>query len=79
MDIWLPSVQDEHDLKREPSNKEDTNAVAVVRESLHKSGENRLGSGQRETRHRELATEQRCSHPNEARDDIEVIEHVPKL
>ena len=50
MDIWLPSVQDEHDLKREPSNKEDTNAVAVERESLHKSGENRLGSGQREMR-----------------------------
>ena len=53
--------------------------MAVVRESLHKSGENRLGSGQREMRHRELATEQRCSHPNETRDDIEVIEHVPKL
>ena len=26
-----------------------------------------------------VATEQRCSHPNETRDDIEVIEHVPKL
>ena len=24
-------------------------------------------------------TEQRCSHPNETRDDIEVIGHVPKL
>ena len=79
MDIWLPSVQDAHDLKREPSNKEDTNAVAVERESLHKSGENRLGSGQREMRHRELATEKRCLHPNEMRDDIEVIGHVPKL
>jgi hypothetical protein len=47
MDIWLPSVKDEHDLKREPSNKKDTNVVAVVRESLHKSEENRLGPGQR--------------------------------
>jgi len=53
------------------------NAVAVVRESLHKSGENRLGSGQREMRRRELATEKRCSHPNERRDDIKVIGHVP--
>ena len=25
-------------------------------------------------RHREMATEKRCSHPNEMRDDIEVIE-----
>ena len=55
------------------------NAVAVVRESLDKSGENRLGSAQREMRHRELATEKRCSHPNEMRDDIEVIGHVSKL
>ena len=55
------------------------NAVALVRESLHKSGENRLGSGQREMRHRELATEKQCSHPNEMRNDIKVIGHVPKL
>ena len=30
-------------------------------------------------RHRKLATEKRCSHPNEMRDDIEDIGHVPKL
>ena len=54
------------------------NAMAVVRGSLQKSGEIRLGSRQRE-RHRELATEKRCSHPNEMRDDVEVIGHVPKL
>ena len=30
-------------------------------------------------RHRELATEKRSSHPNEMRDDIKVIGHVPKL
>ena len=46
------------------------NAVTVVLESLHKSGENRLGSGQREMRYRELATEKRC---DEMRDDIKVV------
>ena len=55
------------------------NAMAVVRGSLHKSEEKILGSRQREMRHRELATEKRYSHPNEMRDDIEVIGHVPKL
>ena len=55
------------------------NAVAVVLENLHKSGENRLGAGQREMRHCELATEKRCLHLNEMRDDIKVIGHVPKL
>ena len=44
-----------------------------------KKGENRLGSGQRGMRHCELATEKQCSHPNEMRDDIDVIGHVPKL
>ena len=29
--------------------------------------------------HCELATEKQCSHPNEMRDDIDVIGHVPKL
>ena len=53
--------------------------MAVVRENLHKSGENRLGSGQSEIRHRELVPEKRCSHPNEMRDDIKVIGHAPKL
>ena len=61
------------------SRKTIVNAVVVVRESLPKSGENRLGSGQREMGHRDLANEKRCSHPNEMRDDIEVIGHVPKL
>ena len=55
------------------------NAVAVVRKSLHKSGGNRLGSGQREMRQWELATEKQCSHPKEMRDDIEVIGYVAKL
>ena len=33
MDIWLPIIDDELCLKRELSNKEDANAVAVVRDS----------------------------------------------
>ena len=37
------------------SRKTIVNAVVVVRESLPKSGENRLGSGQHEMGHRDLA------------------------
>ena len=33
MDIWLPIIDDELCLKRELSNKEDANVVAVVRDS----------------------------------------------
>ena len=40
MDIWLPSIDDEHCLKRELSNKEDANAVAVVRDSSLKCEKN---------------------------------------
>ena len=41
VDIWLPSMDNEHCLKKiELSNKEDANAVAVVRDSLLK-GQNR--------------------------------------
>ena len=40
VDIWLPSMDNEHFLKIELSNKEDANAVAVVRDSLLK-GQNR--------------------------------------
>ena len=36
VDIWLPSIDNEHCLKIELSNKEDANAVAVVRDSLLK-------------------------------------------
>ena len=30
LDIWQPNIGDEHRLKREPNNKVDSNAVAVV-------------------------------------------------
>lgn len=80
MDIWVPSVEEEHDLRREPSNKEDSNAVAVVRESLHEMEENlSLRSVQRAMRRRDMSTEKRYSHPNEMREDFEIIGHVPKL
>ena len=36
VDIWLPSMDNEHCLKIDLSNKEDANAVAVVRDSLLK-------------------------------------------
>ena len=36
VDIWLRSMDNEHCLKIELSNKEDANAVAVVRDSLLK-------------------------------------------
>ena len=38
--VWLPSMDNEHCLKIEFSNKEDANAVVVVRDSLLK-GQNR--------------------------------------
>ncbi len=31
LEVWEPKIGDEHCLKREPNNKEDDNAVAVVR------------------------------------------------
>ena len=40
MDIWLPSIDDELCLKRELSNKEDANAVAVVRDGSLKCEKN---------------------------------------
>ena len=42
VDIWLPSMDKEHCPKIEFSNKEDANAVAVVRDSLlkGKTGQN---------------------------------------
>ena len=36
VDIWLPSMDNEHCLKIELSNQEDANAVAVVHDSLLK-------------------------------------------
>ena len=67
MAIWEPNIGDEHDLKREPGNKEDINAVAVVR----MKDEYRLSSKRNKTEHN--------AHPNELTSNLEVVGHVPKL
>lgn len=67
MAIWEPNIGDEHDFKREPGNKEDINAVAVVR----MKDEYRLSSKRNKTEHN--------AHPNELTSNLEVVGHVPKL
>ena len=42
MDIWVPNVEDKYQLKREPDNKKDPNAVAIVRPGPRE--ENHLGN-----------------------------------
>lgn len=83
LDIWLPIIDDEHSLKREPSNKEDANAVAVVRDSKNKCQKSdvRTGSktGQNSKQLRHMFSKMRNSHPNELSEHFEVVGHVPKL
>ena len=78
MDIWLSSIHDELCLKREPSNKEDANAVAVVRDSSLKC-QKYVETGQNSKQLREVSSEVRNSHPNEMSKDFQVVGHVPKL
>ena len=78
MDIWLPSIDDEHCLKREPSNKEDANPVAVVRDSSLKRQKN-VETGQNSKQLCEISSEVRSLHPNEMSEDFQVVGHVPKL
>ena len=42
MDIWVPNVEDKYQLKWEPDNKKDPNAVAIVRPGPRE--ENHLGN-----------------------------------
>lgn len=72
LEIWESEIGNEHCLKREPNNKEDSNAIAVVREKQSSS------VSERSTR---LQTETMRSfvHPNEMTDDMEIIGHVPTL
>jgi len=42
MDIWVPNVEDKYQLKQEPENKKDPNAVAIVRPGRRE--ENHLGN-----------------------------------
>ena len=63
---WDPQLQGERVLKREPNNKKDNNAVAVVRplisldisESLQSSGSHRTGRRARQTFHSNTVDEQ---------------------
>ena len=78
MDIWLPTIGDEYCLKPELSNKEDENAVAVVRESLLKCQKN-VKTGQNSKQLCDMSSKVRSLHPNEMSEHFEVVGHVPKL
>ena len=78
MDIWLPSIDDELCLKRELSNKEDANAVAVVRDSSLKCEKN-VKTRQNSKQLRDMSSKMKSPHPNEMSDDFEVVGRVPKL
>ena len=70
MGIWEPKVDELFELKREPQNKKDTNAVAVARQK-RKSRSTR--SVCRKTASKPYF------HPNAMMDNYEVIGPVPKL
>ena len=72
MEIWEPEISDEHCLKRELNNKEDSNAIAVVHEKQSSSVSKRSTRLQTETMRSFV-------HPNEMTEDMEIIAHVPKL
>ena len=59
MDIWLPSVKDEHDLK---TRTKDT-LQQLYAKAFTKVEKIKIGFGQREMRHRELATEKTMLAP----------------
>ena len=65
LDVWLPNMDDEYHLKREPGNKMDPNDVAIVRPVPR--GRSR----------EEFAP--KPNHQNELGDDSQVLGHVPKL
>ena len=73
MDIWLPNVGEEYSLKREPNNKEDSNAFAVVRKKQPNVRPTRRESL------REKPVLKPHQHPNGMMRDLEIIGHVPKL
>ena len=67
-EIWAPEIGDEYELKREPLNTVDSNAVAIVRERER-------GRSRRNAVHKEPDTQ---IHENEINDET-VLGHVPKL
>ena len=75
MDIWEPKIDDEYELKGEPENKEDSNAVAVVRKKQGRVKPRRVQPG----RTAKKSSDSPYCHPNELNAYFEVIGHVPKL
>ena len=67
MDIWVPNVEEEFQLKREPDNKINPNVVVIVRPGLR--GTCLAAFSQRQ--------DKPC-HQNELGNDFEVLGHVPK-
>lgn len=76
MDLWEPKIDDEYELKREPENKEDSNAVAVVRNKQRRVLRKRRVQPGR-TAKKSLASP--FCHPNEMNANFQVIGHAPKL
>ena len=76
LDIWERKVDELFELKREPQNKEDTNAVAVARQKRKM----KLRSTRSDTKSVRCKNGSKpYSHPNTMMHDYEVIGHVPKL
>ena len=77
MDIWLPSIGDEHYVRRELSNKEDKNAAAVFRDSSLKYQKN-VKTGQNSKQLCDMSSKMRSPHPNEMNSSghFEVVGHV---
>ena len=77
LDIWQPNIGDEHRLMREPNNKVDSNAGAVVSKYSRKNVV--LRKSVQNVKHLEHMSSNVCLHPNDMSADFQVIGHVPKL
>ena len=67
VDIWEPEIGEKRQLKHEPSNIEDINAVAVVREKAGNPGNT------------DNTERKNDVHPNQVTTNDEVIGHLPRL
>ena len=74
LEVWEPKIGDEHCFKREPNNKEDDNAVTVVRKRQSSSASVRSTRSQTK-----ILQMKSFVHPNEMTNDMEVVGHIPKL
>ena len=74
LDTWQPNIGDEHRLMREPNNKVDSNAVAVVSKYSRKNVVHRKSA--QNVKHLEQMSSKVCLHPNEMSADFQVVGHV---